>query len=345
MDVETYSKTISDFIAGGYITSAITLGNDLGLFEELKRLDKPVTSQQLADACKLKERYVREWLGCMVSTRIVLLDESDNYFIPDALKPGLNATDFAFIYPVMGTLTENVKKCWRADGPDGFGYEDMPRCLVDLTEGKTPDPDKVIGQLLMSITRPKESLITILDLGCGGGNITRALSRHFPDAQIYGVDYNDTAIDRAVTVAKQQGIRNETFIQANVTSLPRDWTHKFDWVILYDVLHDLPDPVNSMKEVYRVLKDDGVASIVDPGIHSNHKDNIGDSNVAGVGYAISSLICLPCSLSTKGAVGNGIGWGKEDKEAFLSNSGWIVIDKRDVESAFALNFTCVKANA
>ncbi|OWF49424.1 uncharacterized protein LOC110451808 [Mizuhopecten yessoensis] len=344
MDLKVYSQNISNFIAGSYITSAITLGKDLGLFDELKRLDKPVSSQQLADACNLKERYVREWLGCMVSTRIVFLDDSDKYFIPQSLKPGLDSTGFAFLFPVISTMTDKVKNCFRNDGPQGYDWSEMPNKLIDVTEDKTPDPDKAVEQLLVPVTKSIKSMTAVLDLGCGAGVLTRALSRHCPDADIYGVDYNEGAITKAKANAESQSIKNVTFVTEDATSLPADWTGKFDWVILFDVLHDLPDHVNAMKEVRRVLKDDGVVSITDPDLHSNQRDNVGDPNVAGVGYAISTMICLPCSLSIDGAPGYGMGWGTEKKEAFLSSSGWRVKDKSNIQSSFALNFTCVKAS-
>ncbi|XP_033762711.1 uncharacterized protein LOC117344165 [Pecten maximus] len=326
MDLNTYSKNISNFIAGSYITSAITLGKDLGLFDELKRLDKPVSSQQLADACSLKERYVRKWLGCMVSTRIVSLDDSDRYFIPGKLKPGLRGIDSAFFFPVLG-----------------YEFGDMLPEVVDVTEERVADPDMVVEQLLVPATKFTGARTSILDLGSGAGNISRALSRRFPCADIYGVDYTDMAITKAIEIAHTQGIKNVKFLKENATSLPADWTHKFDWVVMYDVLHDLSDPVNAMKEVNRVLKDNGVVSITDPDVHSNHRDNIGDPNVAGVGYALSTVICLPCSLSIDGAPGYGIGWGTENKDAFLKSSGWLVKDKRHIGSPLACNFTCVKA--
>ncbi|XP_021339979.1 uncharacterized protein LOC110441198 [Mizuhopecten yessoensis] len=344
MDLETYSKNITDFITGSYITSAIRLGKDLGLFDELKRLDKAVSSQQLADACNLKERYVREWLGCLVSARIVSLDESDNYYIPQKLKPGLNAVSLTFFFPFMGTLTEKVKNCFRKDGPKGLSFGEMPSDLVEAIDEITTDPESVVEQLLLPITKPIRSITAILDLGSGRGWVTRALSRRFPYKHIYGVDFNEDAITKAKAMSKSQGIKNVTFVKEDATSLPADWTGKFDWVVLFELLHGLPDPVNAMKEVHRVLKDDGVVSIVDPDLHSNVRENVGDPNIAGIEYALSPLMCLPASLSVENSTGHGCGWGTENKEAFLTSSGWRVKDKSNIDGPFALNFTCVKGS-
>lgn len=340
MDVKTYEETVSNFIIGGYVTSAIIIGKELGLFEELKTLKSAVTSTELAKACKLKERYVREWLGCMVSTRIISMKESDRYFIPEVLKPGLkNALDYAFFSPVVGVLTDKVMECFKENGPDGFGYSDMPNKVVDAIENKTADPDMALEQLCKHHPKPLDPKSVIMDLGCGGGNLTRALRKKFPQAEVIGIDYNQDAITKAKNLTKIPGVK---FLKEDATKLPADWTKKFDWVILYDVLHDLPQPAQVMKEVHRVLKDDGVSSIVDPDLHSSHSDNIGNIGVAAIGYAISSIICLPCSLSVPGAAGNGMGWGSENKEKFLTEAGWNILGKRNIDSPFALNFTCTK---
>ncbi|XP_069111903.1 S-adenosylmethionine-dependent methyltransferase Rv2258c-like [Argopecten irradians] len=343
MDLETYSKNIIDFIAGSYITSAITLGKDLGLFEELKRLDKPVTSQQLADACKLKERYVREWLGCMVSTKIVSMDGSDKYFIPEKLKPGLGGTEFAFMFPILGTLTAKSKACFKKDGPKGYTLADELPETFDVLDARMTNTDTVVEQLFTPVKKLTKTVTTVLDLGSGVGCVTRALRRHFPDADIYGVDYSDIATTKAIAAAEAEGVKNIKFIKEDATSLPADWTGKFDWVILFDLLHDLPDQESVMKEVKRVLKDDGAVSITDPDIHSSHIDNVGDDSVAAVGYAISTVSCLPRSLSKDSSPGYGVGWGTENKEAFLTKVGWLIKDKHHIGSPLACNFTCIKA--
>ncbi|OWF51031.1 uncharacterized protein LOC110449700 [Mizuhopecten yessoensis] len=178
------------------------------------------------------------------------------------------------------------------------------------------DTDTVVTQLLEPARKLTKSMVTILDLGSGAGCLTRALRRHFPDAEIYGVDYSEVATTKAIAAAKAEGIKNVKFLKEDATSLPADWKGKFDWVILYDLLHDLADHVSVMKEVNRVLKDGGVASITDPEVHSNHRDNVGDSYVAGVGYALSSVSCLPRSVAIEGGAGYGVGWGTENKKSF-----------------------------
>ena len=42
---------------GGFVASALSMGKDLYLFDAMKALDAPATSQQIADQANVKERY------------------------------------------------------------------------------------------------------------------------------------------------------------------------------------------------------------------------------------------------------------------------------------------------
>ncbi len=78
MTAQTFNYTKAEAFAaemlGIFNSSALTLMISIGhrteLFDTLAELP-PSTSQQIADAAGLNERYVREWLGAMVTGRFV----------------------------------------------------------------------------------------------------------------------------------------------------------------------------------------------------------------------------------------------------------------------------------
>jgi hypothetical protein len=49
-------KKFSTTVMNGYVALEIAIGHKLGLFSALKKFNSPVTSHELADSCKLKER-------------------------------------------------------------------------------------------------------------------------------------------------------------------------------------------------------------------------------------------------------------------------------------------------
>lgn len=59
-----------------------SIGHRVGLFDTLAGLS-PATSEQIADAAGLRERYVREWLGAMTTSAVVEYEpETRTYRLP-----------------------------------------------------------------------------------------------------------------------------------------------------------------------------------------------------------------------------------------------------------------------
>lgn len=63
------------------------------------------------------------------------------------------------------------------------------------------------------------SELLMLDLCTGSGCIAIALAKHFPDADIYGVDKSDTAIQYATRNAAENNVRNAHFIKGDLFSI------------------------------------------------------------------------------------------------------------------------------
>ena len=67
---------------GSAIALMISIGHRTGLFDTMAQLP-PATSAAIADSAHLQERYVREWLGAMVTGKIVNYDlTNQTYHLP-----------------------------------------------------------------------------------------------------------------------------------------------------------------------------------------------------------------------------------------------------------------------
>jgi DNA-binding IclR family transcriptional regulator len=64
---------------GAMLSLMVSIGHQTGLFDKLAGLP-PSTSAQIAQATGLNERYVREWLGAMVTGRIIEYDAADGTY-------------------------------------------------------------------------------------------------------------------------------------------------------------------------------------------------------------------------------------------------------------------------
>jgi hypothetical protein len=59
-----FAERLLGDLQGAAVTLMVSVGHRMGLFDAMAEL-VPSTSQQIADAAGLNERYVREWLGAM----------------------------------------------------------------------------------------------------------------------------------------------------------------------------------------------------------------------------------------------------------------------------------------
>ena len=89
-------------------------------------------------------------------------------------------------------------------------------------------------------------------------------------------------------------------------------------VFLCDALHDLPNPHKGLDEMYKVLKDDGILSVMEIGFHSDPLQNAG-SLPAAMFYTMGMFICLSSSLCAPPHVGYGAMWGMEEIEKTLES--------------------------
>ncbi len=100
---------------------------------------------------------------------------------------------------------------------------------------------------------------TVLDYGCGPGSYVAPAARIAGAAgRVYALDMHPLAIEMAAERAKRDGLSNVTTILSDcATGLDDD---SVDVVLLYDIYHDLSDPLSVLTELRRVLRPDGVLS-------------------------------------------------------------------------------------
>jgi ubiquinone/menaquinone biosynthesis C-methylase UbiE len=99
----------------------------------------------------------------------------------------------------------------------------------------------------------------VLDLGCGSGRYTIALSA-FGCKRITGYDMGEQGINVGRNIIKKLGIQNVIFEKGNVLDLPYE-NESFDFVFCNGVLHHTKDMEKGISELYRVLKTSGKAFI------------------------------------------------------------------------------------
>jgi ubiquinone/menaquinone biosynthesis C-methylase UbiE len=96
----------------------------------------------------------------------------------------------------------------------------------------------------------RESVKTILDLGCGTGRFSEALAAHF-DAEVVGLDPSRKMLEQAQ--AKRRDIRVR-YQPGNAEAIPLA-DRSVDLVFVSMVFHHFDDPVSAARECARVLRE------------------------------------------------------------------------------------------
>ncbi|MEX2545882.1 MAG: class I SAM-dependent methyltransferase [Phycisphaeraceae bacterium] len=81
----------------------------------------------------------------------------------------------------------------------------------------------------------------VLDLGCGPGAQLMQLASLCPEARFVGVDLSEPMLERARTRARQAGLTNLHWFQADITALDRFGDASFDVIVSSMTLHHLPE--------------------------------------------------------------------------------------------------------
>src|SRR5712692_3803760 len=214
---ESFAGYMVGLLNGGFLTLMISVGHKTGLFDAMANL-QPSTSEQIAQKAKLNERYVREWLGSMVTGKIVEYDgESGTYKLPPEHAAAItrtagikNLASTAQFLSVCGEVEEQVVECFRKGG--GVPYSAYPRFTELMSEGSSKVQDarlvETILPLVDGLVDRLRSGINVLDVGCGSGHAINLMAKAFPNSQFVGYDFSKKAIVAAKAEAKRLKLDN-----------------------------------------------------------------------------------------------------------------------------------------
>src|SRR4029077_14431950 len=96
---------------------------------------------------------------------------------------------------------------------------------------------------LHDVKEKLEAGARVADVGCGKGASTIVLAKAFPKSAFFGFDYQDKSIEAARESAIENGVADRvTFGVASPKAFPgRD----YDFVAVFDCLHDMGDPIGA----------------------------------------------------------------------------------------------------
>jgi 2-polyprenyl-3-methyl-5-hydroxy-6-metoxy-1,4-benzoquinol methylase len=346
---EAFARRMLDILNSGAIALMTSIGHRTGLFDTLAKLP-PSTSQQIADAAGLNERYVREWLGSMVTGGFVEYDPvTGAYSLPpehaafltrDA-SPNNIAVTAQFI-PLLATVEDRVIECFYKGG--GVPYSAYKRFHEVMAEdsGQTVVTalEESIVPLIPHLTEALEKGIDVLDVGCGSGRALNAMAQRFPNSRFKGYDFSEEAIAIAQSEVSDRGLTNIEFQVKDAAKL--DEVEQYDLICTFDAVHDQAQPDVVLRGIQQALRPDGTYLMQDIRA-SSHVDGNLDHPAAPLLYTISCLHCMTVSLAA-GGMGLGAVWGKEKALEMLRDAGFTTVEIKQLDHDFLNYFYIIKKN-
>jgi ubiquinone/menaquinone biosynthesis C-methylase UbiE len=295
----------------------------------------------------LDERYVREWLNAMTVGRFVDYDPSARtYALPPehaasltrAAGPG-NMANMAQFTALMGGVEDEIVACFRQGG--GVPYSRFPKFQELMAEmsGQVHDAALIQGELALVdglIDRLREG-IDVCDVGCGQGHAINLMAKEFPNSRFTGLDFSEEGIAAAQKEAAEQGLANVTFEVKDAATL--DVSAQFDFITVFDAVHDQAKPDVVLKGIADSLKPGGVFLCVDVAGSSHVEDNL-DHPLAPMLYSVSTFHCMTVSLALDGA-GLGTMWGEQKAAEMFREAGFTSLEtKRVPEDIMNVYYVC-----
>ena len=102
----------------------------------------------------------------------------------------------------------------------------------------------------------------VLEAGCGVGAQTVILAQNSPGAHFTSVDISPVSLEAARALVAGQGVSNVTFQVSDIFNLPFE-EDSFDHVFVCFVLEHLPNPIEALKCLKKMLKPGGTITVIE----------------------------------------------------------------------------------
>jgi 2-polyprenyl-3-methyl-5-hydroxy-6-metoxy-1,4-benzoquinol methylase len=326
-----------------FLAYMFSVGHRTGLFDVMSGMPAS-TSQQIAQATHLNERYVREWLAAMTMAKVVDHDvAAKTYKLPPehagcltrAAGPGNLAMMTQYVAEA-GKVEDKLVDCFKNGG--GIPYTAYTR----FTQLQREESAMIFDAALINVTLPLVDGLTdklkagidVLDVGCGAGHAVNLMAKAFPNSRFTGFDFSEEAITAAKKEAKEWNLGNVQFEVKDVVQI--DGSRKWDFVTAFDTIHDQAQPQKVLKGIHSSLKPGSNFLMVDIAASSHLHENA-EHPLAPLLYSISTLHCMTVSLAYNG-VGLGNMWGEQRAQELLTEAGFSDIAVKKVEGDILNNY-------
>jgi ubiquinone/menaquinone biosynthesis C-methylase UbiE len=337
----------------------MAIGYRTGLFDAMDEFDSPQPVDSIAKKAGLNSRYITEWLGIMVTGRIVeLLQSADGiplFSLPkhraDVITRRAGESNLGVYTQEIPLLTaaalEPVIQGFKTGAGVSYDhYPDFQQFMSQLANAK--HQRVLVTEFLPAVDRGRlvkrlQNGIRVCDLGCAEGVAVRLMAEAFPRSRFVGIDISEEAIAAARKETRHQQLRNLEFKVLDAARLRDSHTLQasFDYVTAFDAIHDQTHPLDALRGIHHILAPEGRFSMVDIAAQSDLVDNL-DHPMGPFLYTVSLMHCMPVGLVDGGA-GLGMMWGRQQAVRMLEKAGFQSVEEQEIPNdPFNFHFFCRK---
>ncbi len=314
--------TVRFFAAGLAAAELMTcyLGLRLGLYEALRALG-PATAAAVADRSGIDPRYAREWLEQQAAAGILRVkrDSTDPdqrlFEVPEAaVRALLDPDNPNWIAPLVvmpiggvGSVLPQLEHAYRTG--TGIAYDAYGSQLRGGGFGLNNAIFKheLAGWIATALpdinARLRVPGARVADIGCGSGQSSIALAEAYPEASVHGLDLDPRSIQDAIQNAELAGLGTDRLRFEVRDAAAAELLGKYDLVCIFDALHDMSRPVETLRTCRGLLAERGSVLLMEPRVGERFVAPTTD--IERFHFAVSVLHCLPVGLYDQPSAGTG----------------------------------------
>lgn len=341
---EALTERIFEAALGTFDVFAIYLGDRLGYYELLAG-HPSMTSHELAERAGTEERYTREWLEQQAVSGFINVDTSPGSggpprftLPPEYVEVFTDRLSLSYMAPLArmlaaaGMKLSAVLDAHRNGGGvswDEFG-DDMRESQGDMNR---PHFMNLLAQEWFANVPALDDRLAaggrVADIGSGFGWSSIALAKGYPSVSVDGFDLDQPSVEAARVHAEQAGVGDRVkfhVIDAGDPSVAGD----YDIVTAFECIHDLSDPVSTLKTMRRLVAHDGVVVVMDEKVsEAFHPDA---DEVEQFMYGFSNFICLPDGMAHGDSVGTGTVMRPDTLRTYAREAGFTNVEILPIET-------------
>lgn len=346
LNEEKLNEFIGKFVGDlGAVAHAATvlIGDELGLYRAMAD-GEPLSARELAERTDTDERYMQEWLSAQAASGYVEYDsEAGRFRLPPEQAFALTSEYNPLFVPgglqvAASTIKDAGKVAEAFRARRGLGWHEHHHDLFAGTERffKANYIGNLLGSWIPALDGVEDKLrdgAKVADIGCGHGASTILMAREYPESEFHGFDYHEGSIQAAREAAEEAGVGDRcNFEAASAKEYPGE---RYDFVAVFDALHDMGDPQGAAAHVRGSLDADGTWMIVEPYAGDSLEENI--NPVGRIFYSASTCLCVPASRDQEVGLALGAQAGEARMREVVMAGGFSRF-RRAAETPFNLVF-------